>query len=109
MRSLLTPVMFLLITLVLGGCATSSSIGSIAGGECRIVHTPEFAVRGRTAYDQGWVNKTTEALVDGCRQSRPQARPASLDAPARKAATVKPKAMSPAAKKKSRLRQYLGV
>lgn len=65
--------------LALAGCATAP-VGSVSGGECRIVRTPEYAVKGRTGYDQIWINRTTEALVDGCRQPRPKARPASLDA-----------------------------
>lgn len=68
--------------LVLAGCQTQTPIGSVVGGECRIVKAPQFAVRGKTAYDQGWVNRTTEAIVVGCRQRRPQARPPELDRPA---------------------------
>lgn len=91
---------------LLGGCVTTGSIGSILGGECQLMHTPDFAVRGKTTYDQVWINKTTEAMVKGCKQPRPKARPASLDAkptPAQVAAVV------PKAKPKGRLRRWLGV
>lgn len=105
MRHLLTPILFLFVTLVLSGCATVGPIGSITGGECRLVQTPTYAVRGKASYDQAWINRTTEALVDGCRQPRPKARPASLDAlkaAAKPAAPAKPK-------QKSKVRDYLGV
>lgn len=67
--------------LLLAGCASGPPIGSVVGAECQIVHTPGYAVRGATNYDKAWVNTTTEALVVGCRQPRPKARPASFDAP----------------------------
>lgn len=63
----------------LAGCA-KSPVGSVAGGECKIVSTPAFAVKGKTTYDQEWVDDTTEAIVRGCAQPRPKARPAELDA-----------------------------
>lgn len=94
MRNIITSAALIACAIALGGCATAS-IGSVGGGECRLTHTPEFAVRGKAPYDQRWINKTTEALVDGCRQPRPKARPASFDAPA--------KTVSPAPKPKKRL------
>lgn len=78
-------IIYLLPILFLGGCQTTT-IGSVVGGECRLVRTPTYAVKGRTTYDQGWVDDTTEALVRGCKQARPKARPASLDAQVPKAA-----------------------
>jgi hypothetical protein len=60
---------------LLAGCAPPT-IGSITGGECQLTHTPEYAVKGQTAYDQKWVNKTVEAQVVGCKQPRPKPRPA---------------------------------
>ncbi len=66
--------------------------GSVAGSDCTIAHTPEYAVKGKTQYDQNWVDRTTERLVAGCNQPRPKARPASLDAP-----KVKPSAKKPTA------------
>jgi hypothetical protein len=82
--------------LTLGGCASADGkIGTVIGGECRLFHTPEYEVRGRTAYDQKWINVTTEAGVDGCGQPRPKARPASLDAPRVKAAPTATAAPKP--------------
>jgi hypothetical protein len=69
--------------MLLSGCAGSRP-ASIAGGECRIAHTPQYAVKGATPYDQNWVDDTTESLVAGCKQPRPLARPASLDVPTHK-------------------------
>lgn len=69
-----------LLALPLGGCP-SATIGSVVGGECRLVRTPVYAVKGKTAYDDEWIQDTEEALVRGCKQARPKARPASLDAP----------------------------
>lgn len=86
-------------TLALAGCATAP-IGSVGGGECKIVHTPQYRVLGKTSYDQAWVDHTTEAIVVGCKQSRPKARPASLDAPQK--SPPSPPASSPAKKKRLR-------
>ena len=72
-------IVLILIAIAVASCATQP-IGSVAGGECRVTHTPTYAVRGKTTYDQGWIDDTTEALVRGCKQKRPSARPASLDA-----------------------------
>lgn len=89
----------------LAGCA-SGSVGSIQGGECKIVKVPPYVVLGKTGYDQRWINVTTESIVVGCRQPRPQARPASLDAPPPPVATAK----TPAERKRlrDRMRRWLG-
>ncbi len=70
-----------LIAAFLAGCAGEAPVGSVVGGECRLVSTPQYAVKGKTNYDQRWVNVTTESLVRGCGQARPAARPASFDQP----------------------------
>lgn len=93
-------ILVIAVAFLLGGCASSSSIGSVAGGECRIVSAPKYVVRGRADYDNIWINKTTEAIVRACRQPRPLARPASLDAPR--------KVVVKAAPKKRTLRQFFG-
>ncbi len=72
------PFMILWFALLLGACA-SQPIGSVAGGECKLTSAPPYAVRGKTTYDQGWIDDTTEALVRGCKQPRPKKRPAELD------------------------------
>lgn len=84
--------LYLLIpaALLLTACA-SAPVGSVAGGDCKIAHTPNYAVRGKTDYDQEWIDDTTESLVRGCKQPRPKARPASLDAPKGAPAPAKPK------------------
>lgn len=75
-----------LLALTLGtlltACASRDVIGSVTGGQCdpNIARTPEYAVKGRTNYDQNWIDETTEGLVGGCGQPRPKARPTSLDA-----------------------------
>lgn len=82
-------VLLIASILLLSGCAGTRSVGSVGGGECQIVRTPEYAVKGRTAYDARWINTTTEALVDGCGQPRPKARPPAFDAPKAKPKAVK--------------------
>ena len=59
-------------------CAGTQLPGSVSG-ECRLVHTPTYAVRGKTKYDQNYVDEITEKLVAGCGQPRPRVRPASFD------------------------------
>lgn len=71
----------ILTALLLAGCAAGTTIGTIAGGECALVHTPKYAVLGKTAYDRNWIVTTEESLVRGCNQPRPLARPATLDKP----------------------------
>ena len=84
-------VAILIAAITLVGCQTVPE-GSVAGGECKIVNVPTYAVRGKTSYDQGWIDDTTEAIVRGCKMARPKARPASLDAAvvAAPAPTAKP-------------------
>jgi hypothetical protein len=55
----------------------------VTGGECHLVSSPTYVVLGKTRYDQGWIDRTSEAIIVGCKQPRPKARPASLDAPAK--------------------------
>lgn len=88
---------------MLATCDHDGPVGSTLGGECRLVRTPKYAVMGKTPYDQGWINITTEAIVVGCAQPRPVARPASLDAPKAVAAS------KAKAKPKGWWRQHLGV
>ncbi len=63
---------------VLGGC-TTTGIGSVKGGECRIFERPSFAVRGKARYDQDWIDSQIEGGVGGCGWKRPAPRPASID------------------------------
>src|SRR5687768_4044296 len=82
------------LALVLGGCAFKGP-ASVQGGECRIFARPEYAVAGRTSYDQDWIDGNVEAGVGGCGWKRPAARPPGLDAKTNKPAPHK------AAKKKT--------
>lgn len=67
--------------ILLSACAGRNvKVASVKEGACKIAHTPQYAVKGLTPYDQDWIDDTTEGLVGGCAQPRPKARPASLDA-----------------------------
>lgn len=68
------------IALLLAGCGPLKP-ASVLEGECRIVHTSETVILGKTARDQEWIDDTTERLVGGCGQPRPKARRADWDAP----------------------------
>lgn len=61
-------------------CGCGPPIGSVMGGECKLVHTPSFAVKSTTEMGQEWVDDTTEALVRGCKQPRPKAPTAATAA-----------------------------
>lgn len=77
------------------GCVTAPKVATLKEGTCKILHTPQYAVRGATIYDQEWIDDVTEGLVGGCNQPRPKARPPEFDAP--KSVVPAPK---PAPKKK---------
>jgi hypothetical protein len=76
------------LALVLGGCAFKGP-ASVQGGECRIFARPEYAVAGRTSYDQDWIDGNVEAGVGACGWKRPAARPPGLDAKTAKPAPHK--------------------
>jgi hypothetical protein len=63
----------------LTGCATNK-LQTFVGGSCKAFPRPDYQVKGRTKYDQTWVDKVTEAGVAGCQWERPKPRPASWDA-----------------------------
>ncbi|WP_439392553.1 hypothetical protein ACRQ5Q_24320 [Bradyrhizobium sp. PMVTL-01] len=46
---------------------------------CSAFERPLYAVVGKTAYDQLWINRITEAGVAGCGWERPAVRPAVLE------------------------------
>lgn len=77
---LLVFVLALVVVLVLGGCAHAPGPTSIAGGECKFLERPAYAVRGAQRYDQDWIDSTVEGGVGACHWPRPAPRPASLDA-----------------------------
>jgi hypothetical protein len=43
----------------------------VGGGECRVFEHPEYAVLGKTRYDQNWIDSNTEAGVAACGGSVP--------------------------------------
>jgi hypothetical protein len=77
----------------LAGCNTFGETGNAppasVAGACDFLDSPEYAVLGKTPYDQRWINRTEESIVTGCRKPRPKARPASFDAPAVAPSVVK--------------------
>jgi hypothetical protein len=48
-------------------------------GVCSAFERPQYAIVGKTAYDQLWSNRITEAGVAGCGWRRPEPRPATLE------------------------------
>jgi hypothetical protein len=81
-RLVALPLLF-----ALGACATTGG-GSVAGGECKFLERPTYAVRGVRQYDQDWIDSTVEGGVGACKWARPAARPAELDAKPPKVAKV---------------------
>jgi hypothetical protein len=69
----------------LAGCAATkggfSTFSGKLGGVCNAFERPQYQIAGKTPYDQDWADKTTESGIAGCAWTRPEARPASLDAP----------------------------
>lgn len=108
------PALAIVVSLLAAGCAKDTAENKAtfgggtttagAGSACTELHTPQYAVAGKTNLDQAWINRTTEGLVTGCNQPRPLPRPASMDAPPPKAAiaatTAEPTPEKQAAKRK---------
>lgn len=59
------------LSVLVGGCATTSVPASVAGGECKVFHDPGFAVRGRTLRDNQWIGRTQETGIRVCNWKRP--------------------------------------
>lgn len=83
---------------MLAGCQSGALIGSVAGGECKVMERPQYEVRGVATYDQNWINREIEGGVGACKWPRPAARPPELDrlaarhpvaAPAKRAGLLK--------------------
>ena len=62
----------------LAGCASSNFVTLDAAGKA--FPRAEYAVQGKTSYDQLWIDKTIEAEVAGFGFKRPMARPAEFNA-----------------------------
>jgi hypothetical protein len=71
----LAPIGVLALTMAACGTLRPASVG---GGECRVFERPEYAVLGRTRYDQNWIDSNTEAGVAACGWQRPNRRPQVL-------------------------------
>jgi hypothetical protein len=50
---------------------------------CDVLQRPEYAIKGKTVYDQDWADVMEESLIAACGWKRPLKRPAILDAPAK--------------------------
>ena len=70
----------LLVAPLLSGCLKTLT-GSVAGGESQVFERPPYAVRGRTTYDQNWIDSQVEGGVAAFGWERPAPRPPQLDAP----------------------------
>jgi hypothetical protein len=70
------------IGLLSAGCASNDKFASLTGpdGACSAFQAPTYVVKGKSRYDQQWVDTQTEAGVAGCGWERPKPRPPSLDA-----------------------------
>lgn len=85
-----------IVSLALAGCADKEKLGSFTGGAGSALKAPQYEVKGVTRYDQKWIDATTEGIVVGWNQPRPQKRPPELDAQPRmqkKAAPPKRKSL----------------
>lgn len=65
---------------LLAGCAGPGKLQTFVGGTCQALPQAEYQIKGKTRYDQVWIDKTIEGEVAGCQWERPKARPASWDA-----------------------------
>lgn len=74
------------IGILLPACANNQFATYTAAGA--VFPKAEFVVKGKTRYDQTWIDKTIEAEVAGFSFPRPKPRPAYLDAPAAKPQVV---------------------
>jgi hypothetical protein len=83
----------LLVASFLAGCQHNGPT-SIEGGESKVFEPPEYAVLGKTQYDQNWIDNTVEGGVAAFKWPRPKPRPPEFDkapAPRAVAAPVKKK------------------
>lgn len=83
----------LLAAALLAGCQHNGPT-SIEGGESKVFEPPEYAVLGKTQYDQNWIDGTVEGGVAAFGWPRPKPRPPEMDkapAPRVVAAPVKKK------------------
>lgn len=77
------------IGILLTACAANHDLATLSDGACKAFPSPQYQIKGKTAYDQKWADETTEAGVAGCHWQRPAKRPAALDPMPVKAHVVK--------------------
>lgn len=94
--------LLMLTSLFLAGCGHTFS-GSVAGGESKVFEPPPYVVKGKTRYDQDWVDSQIEGGVAAFGWKRPAPRPPELDAAPTRARKIVPAK----AKKKSLIRQVM--
>jgi hypothetical protein len=64
--------------MLLAGCAEPNKLLTF-GGVCQALPQAEYQIKGKTRYDQIWIDKTIESEVTGCQWDRPKPRPAKWD------------------------------
>lgn len=74
----------LLLAPLIVGC-TETLRGSIPGGESKVFTAPPYVVKGRAQYDQNIIDDWVEGGVAAYGWKRPAPRPASIDAPTKRA------------------------
>lgn len=72
----------LLLTVSVTGCGTTKLPGSVAG-LCDVYPNAEYAVVGKTQYDQDKVDEYVAVGTGVCGKALPKARPPSFDEPSR--------------------------
>ena len=80
----------------LAACASNNGVKSLDGAK-EAFDAPPYAVKGKTSYDQRWIDGQIEAGVAAFGWQRPKPRPVELDAP--KVATAPVPLPQPAPKK----------
>lgn len=100
-RALMPATLLAAIGALLAGCATSKLASLAEVGKA--FPRAEYQIKGRTAYDQAWIDKTTEAEVAAFGFQRPQQRPAELDQGLR--AVARPSSPAAPARKPSLLQR----
>jgi hypothetical protein len=88
----------------LTGCQSQALIGSVTGGECKVLERPPYAVRGVAVYDQNWIDRQIEGGVGACQWDRPAPRPPEIDRQPAQHVVVAPRAKRPGLLKRIKAR-----
>ncbi len=73
-------LMLIALAFTIAGCG-HKGLTSIDGGESKVFEAPPYAVRGKTGYDQNWIDSQIEGGVAAFGWPRPKPRPPELDRP----------------------------